>query len=387
MAPVFRNILVVILVCMLVGVYGPVGLRPEAHAANVQGLEQKKRTTQRELKRIKELKRQVIQKEKFVTYNIVQNQKLLEYSRSSLQAQTELLHRTKTELRALQESLDIALAEQQELSAKVGKRLRSMYTGERLGFLHMLLNAGNLANLMDRTYYKKRIFQQDKDLYEDYIRKTQLLAEKKDMLMREKNRLAETINRIHSYQNQLQESVVLDRMLVNKLRTSRDAYEMAENQLERESYTIAQQIFAATRRGGTILGSTGRFMAPVFAAMTSSFGYRFHPIFKTRRFHAGIDFGAGTGTPIRAADGGRIIQSGWQGGYGKVVIINHGAQKGRNLTTLYAHMSRTVVGIGQQVAKGQVIGYVGSTGFSTGPHLHFEVRQDGQPINPLGFLR
>jgi murein DD-endopeptidase MepM/ murein hydrolase activator NlpD len=259
--------------------------------------------------------------------------------------------------------------------------------GERMSFLHLLLDAGDISTMLDRFYYKKRIFAKDKELYASFITKTQLLEKKKGALIQEKARLAGTIQRIESYQEQLNEAMHLDKMLVEKLKTSREAYEMAENQLERESMTIERQIMSMTSGGGAVLGSTGRFMAPVGGRVTSGFGYRVHPIFRSMRFHSGIDFGVGYGTPIRAADGGRIITAGWQGGYGKVVIINHGSRGGQNLSTLYGHMSSIAVGNGQQVSKGQVVGYVGSTGFSTGAHLHFEVRLNGRPVNPLGFLR
>ncbi len=256
-----------------------------------------------------------------------------------------------------------------------------------MGFLQMLLESGNLSTFLDRMYYKKRILMQDKKLYSVYIEKTQVLENKKEALLQEKNRLAGTIQKIQAYRSQLQEAVTIDKLLVQKLKTSKEAYEMAENQLERESYNIEQQILSITRKGGAVIGSTGQFIKPIVAAITSTFGWRVHPIFHSRRFHSGIDFGAGRGTPIHAADGGTVIHAGWQGGYGKAVIINHGSSRGHNLSTLYGHMSRVAVRAGQHVSKGQVVGYVGSTGFSTGPHLHFEVRQNGKPVNPMGFLR
>lgn len=359
----------------------------EASKTTIHKLEQKKRSNQQQLNRIKQLKKQIILKEQYVTSHIIQNQRRLESSRYSLEFQEANLDKTKAQLKTLENSLDIALAEQQQLAAQVGKRLRSIYMGEHLSFLQMFLDAGNIATLLDRMYYKERILAQDKKLYASYLAKTKALEEKKNALAEQKNQLAITIQRIQAYQGQLQEAMVLDRLLVQKLKTSRDAYEAAENQLQQESFNIERQILNLTKAGGYVLGSTGRFIAPVLAAITSGFGNRFHPIFRTQRFHSGIDFGGGHGTPIRAADGGVVIQAGWQGGYGKVVIINHGSKAGKNLTTLYGHMSRTAVRAGQQIAKGQTIGYVGSTGFSTGPHLHFEVRENGRPVNPMSFLK
>lgn len=126
----------------------------------------------------------------------------------------------------------------------------------------------------------------------------------------------------------------------------------------------------------------GALQRPVSGPVTSGFGYRVHPIFGTRRMHTGVDFSAGTGTPIYAADGGVVISAGSRGGYGNATVVDHGG----GMATLYAHQSRLGVSAGQSVERGALIGYVGSTGFSTGPHLHFEVRINGQPVDPAGYL-
>ena len=120
-------------------------------------------------------------------------------------------------------------------------------------------------------------------------------------------------------------------------------------------------------------------MMPVDGHITSYFGYRWHPILHFTRFHAGLDIGASWGSPIVAAGDGRVVAAGWAGGYGREVQIAHGG----GLTSLYGHMSEIVAQPGSFVRQGQVIGYVGSSGLSTGPHVHFEVRQSGTPVNPL----
>jgi hypothetical protein len=125
--------------------------------------------------------------------------------------------------------------------------------------------------------------------------------------------------------------------------------------------------------------STSGLMMPANGPITSYFGYRYHPILHFTRFHAGVDIGAGWGSPIVAAGDGRVVGAGWGGGYGREVQIAHGG----GIVSLYGHMSEIVAAPGSFVRAGQLIGYVGSSGLSTGPHLHFEVRQGGQPVNPL----
>lgn len=115
---------------------------------------------------------------------------------------------------------------------------------------------------------------------------------------------------------------------------------------------------------------------PVSGPITSPYGMRWGSL------HPGIDIGAGMGTPIHAAATGRVLVASYSGGYGNLVVLDNG----RGIATAYAHQSRIAVSVGQQVSQGQVIGYVGSTGFSTGPHLHFEVRVDGSTVDPMGYL-
>jgi len=124
---------------------------------------------------------------------------------------------------------------------------------------------------------------------------------------------------------------------------------------------------------------TGMLLRPVPGSVSSSFGMRRHPILGYARFHKGMDFRAGYGTPIVAATDGQVTRAGWAGGYGKQVRINHPG----GLSTTYSHMSQLAAQPGQTVRQGQVIGYVGSTGLSTGPHLHYELYRGGIPVNPL----
>jgi len=154
--------------------------------------------------------------------------------------------------------------------------------------------------------------------------------------------------------------------------------ERQENELLAESNSLTGVINGSSGGGG----GTGSLIWPVHGPVTSPFGWRIHPILGTKKFHTGIDIGVGYGTPIHAADSGAVIYATWMSGYGNVIIIDHG----RGISTLYAHQSSLAVGNGVKVSRGQTIGYVGSTGFSTGPHLHFEMRVNGTPVDPMAYL-
>jgi murein DD-endopeptidase MepM/ murein hydrolase activator NlpD len=170
-----------------------------------------------------------------------------------------------------------------------------------------------------------------------------------------------------------------ERTLAQVVQT-RKGYEQQEQELLAESRQL-QAIIAGNSGSGTVHG-TGRLVWPVSGPVVSGFGWRIHPIFHTRKFHTGIDIGAGYGTPIHAADSGTVIYAAAMSGYGNVIVIDHGG----GLSTLYAHQSGFAVGTGAGVSRGQVIGYVGMTGYTTGPHLHFEVRVGGSPVDPMGYL-
>ena len=167
------------------------------------------------------------------------------------------------------------------------------------------------------------------------------------------------------------------------LKQRRKEYEAYVAELEKSSKELEVLILkkVAARTGAKVYGS-GALAWPLRGRITSRFGYRRHPIYGGRSHHTGLDIAAKYGTPIKAADAGEVIFSGWWDGYGKAVVIDHG----KKTTTVYGHMSRIYKSVGAIVAKGQVLGLVGSTGYSTGPHLHFEVRKNGKPKNPMNYL-
>jgi murein DD-endopeptidase MepM/ murein hydrolase activator NlpD len=173
-------------------------------------------------------------------------------------------------------------------------------------------------------------------------------------------------------------------VVAKKAEQDKALWEKQEDDLQRESAGIEAELrkISGSSGGGSVVQGTGQMIWPVNGRLSSRFGYRIHPISKVRKLHTGIDIAAGSGTSIKAADAGTVVFAGWRGGYGKTIIVSHGS----GLATLYAHQSALLVGSGARVGKGQVIGKVGSTGYSTGPHLHFEVRKNGSPVDPLSYL-
>lgn len=170
------------------------------------------------------------------------------------------------------------------------------------------------------------------------------------------------------------------RVLVQRLRDQRREYARRVSALQRLSDRLEQRLrrreFAAGARG------PGGLTWPTDGRPTSAFGWRTHPLFGIRRMHTGVDVPAPTGQPVRVAAGGVVVRAGPFGGYGNAVVVDHG----RGMSTVYAHLSRVDVRAGQRVGADAQVGLVGSTGYSTGPHLHFEVRRNGVPLNPMGWF-
>ena len=153
-----------------------------------------------------------------------------------------------------------------------------------------------------------------------------------------------------------------------------------------EEARIEAALAAWERRDDVATSVHGTLLMPVAGWKSSDFGERYDPYYRVWQLHAGTDFAAAGGSPIRAAAAGRVIQAGWNGGYGNYTCISHGRLQGQGFTTCYGHQSTILVNVGERVSRGEIIGSVGSTGASTGYHLHFETRLNGVPRNPLRYL-
>lgn len=265
----------------------------------------------------------------------------------------------------------------------LANRVRENYERGSGGYVRVLLSSRSLNDYMSRSYYVQRIVSSDAGLIKAVkADRDRLSADRRrlEAQQREKERLGiELSERREQYESDCGRMVVM----LRDVRSSREALEETLDMLEQSSRAIEARIRAMmttpSGRARSLRAWTGRFIRPVPGAITSRFGMRYHPILHKTKLHTGVDLSAASGTPIHAAAGGVVIAACYLRGYGNTVIIDHGG----GVTTLYGHLSAFNTADGRAVAQGQVIGRVGSTGFSTGPHLHFEVRHNGTPVNPL----
>lgn len=275
-------------------------------------------------------------------------------------------------------------------------RLVNVYkSGGSVVYLEAVFEADSLADVVGRMALLTDLMQQDNATLDQIKALKVAVEEQKLALEREQTRVAALEKEQTAVTEQMAAAARQSRAALNELERARAAkkkvlaeaeqdeaaWKKQQSELVAESERITKLLKAAAAPKVVKAGS-GVFSWPVVGEVTSGFGYRIHPIFNVRRMHTGVDIDADTGDPIKAASGGTVVSAGWRGGYGKCVVIAHSG----GLATLYGHMSEIKVSVGQAVKKGQVIGKVGSTGYSTGPHLHFEVRVNGDCVDPLKYL-
>ena len=365
-------------------------------------------TLQQQQQQIQQQRQNVIQEQNRLTNLQTEAQKHLGGLNQNLQITNTYIQDSEIKLQQANQVL-----QQLETNLSVAERdyeNRQIATVARLRFLQrspnsqgwaVLLQSQNISDFISRRYLLKLVYQADQGILARLSQQANLLIKQRTEVARQKNQIAlireQLLAQKADYQNQAQSQTEL----VQRLNNDRLALEAAQNQLEQDSQNltvliqqkiaeqqrIAEQQAREAARAKTasknvIIPGTGIFAFPSDAPTSSPFGWRIHPILGYRRFHAGLDFAASYGSTIRAADSGTVIFAGWYAGYGKAVIISHS----KGITTLYGHTSELYVSEGQSVQKGQAIAAVGSTGFSTGPHLHFEVRRDGTPVDPANYL-
>ncbi|MGI5985193.1 MAG: murein hydrolase activator EnvC family protein [Oscillospiraceae bacterium] len=297
--------------------------------------------------------------------------------------------------------LEQAKADEAKQKEALRVRMRAMEETGSLTYFSILFESNSFSDLLARLDFISSIMKYDKDLEEAYIAAREhveeVKAEYEAVLAEHEVTKVELEQKKAELELQIQAAETLIISLEEDIEQYKKVFEDNEAAEATLSVQINEMVAAlerqqreaaeAAKNNGTIIPNfvtgTGslKWPLPGIYPKDNTYGMRFHPILKEMRFHAGTDIGANSGTPILAADSGTVAVATYGGGYGNYVVISHGS----GISTLYAHMSSMAVSAGSTVSKGDVIGYVGSTGLSTGAHLHFEVRVGGQTTDPMGY--
>lgn len=263
------------------------------------------------------------------------------------------------------------------------QRLRVMYKNGNVGYLEVLLSSGNVKEFLARKDMIQSIAEFDKELILYMKEQKDIIDTKKTTLESQRASVEVTKSKLESRKRDLEKVTRDKEVMMGRLQEDIKAFEIEYDKLNDYAKQIESKIIKLQSISGPYSGGKMAWPVPGYSRISSPYGYRIHPIFKTKKLHTGIDIPAPTGTAIKAGSNGKIIFAGWLGGYGKAVMVDHGG----GIVTLYAHNSSTTVSVGTTVKRGDTIAKAGSTGNSTGPHLHFEVRKNGAYVDPLPWLK
>lgn len=298
----------------------------------------------------------------------------------------------KANIQTTQGLLEVARKEVEEGTRRVeertnyfNNRLRGIYLEGRVTFWEVVLQSTSLTDFLTRFDFMQRIAENDTRLLKELNEAKRVLMEKEAELQEKLETLYDLQQQKESKQKQMELQSRQKGNLLKSIQEQKEELLRSLDELDEARKKLDQFIREWQESHKEAYMGTGKMGWPVpgHSRISSYFGYRIHPILKTNRFHAGIDIPAPAGTSVRASENGRVVYVGTNGAYGKAIILDHGGE----ISTQYSHLSAYSVKVGDRVYKGDEIGKVGSTGWSTGPHLDFIIRVKGEPQNPLNYIK
>lgn len=347
----------------------------EESRAKLQDVSRQIQQQKNNISNVKKQEKSILDQLNDVETNIATTQQEIDALDDKISYLEKDIDKTEQEIKEREEKL-------QEQIDYLSERLVYMYEdGMEVSYMEVLFSATDIKDFLTRYDLLQFIVENDMELIETINKEKRALDVKKADLEIQKRELVDLKASQEAKKAQLSEQREEKQVLLGNVRQEKSSYEKALKELEQASREL-EAIIRKAQTGEQLGTGVYTWPAPGYSSITSPYGWRYHPILKVNKLHTGVDIGAPMGANIVAADAGKVIYAGWQNGYGQTVIIDHGAGK----STLYGHQSKIMVSYGQSVDKGQIIGKVGSTGWSTGPHLHFEVRINGSPTNPMSYL-
>ncbi|MCS6860759.1 MAG: peptidoglycan DD-metalloendopeptidase family protein [Abditibacteriales bacterium] len=377
-----RRWFVILCVVLMLSWHVPTA-RSQTLQERIRALLRRKETKQDQAQAVRRRLRALRRKQRSIVAELEDTQRHLEKTNHQLRQATRDLRRTERQLQITDRQLKAAQARLSAHQQAFGKRLRALQRGGRLNEVSLLLGATSFSDFLRRRHIFRRIVDYDADLMARLQTQRARVKAFRRLWVERRDKARQLRALIVQRQRRLQRERNHERQLLARIHSDRVAHERYLAELEQSSREIENLIRRLRRPRPSLSGRWvvlgNGLMRPVAGRLTSRFGSRYHPILRRAKWHTGVDLAAPWGATVRAAASGTVIFAGWKRAYGKTLVVDHG----NGIATVYGHCSALLVSLGARVRRGQPIARVGSTGVSTGPHLHFEVRRGGKPVNPL----
>lgn len=320
-----------------------------------------------------------------INQNIYSLDQKITSSQDKLDSLQSKLKGLNVDIKLAKETIIQVEADIEENEELLKERLRVMYKTNDIAYLQIIFESSSINELLSNLHNIQRIVSYDKELLEELEVSKKKTQEQRAVLEDSKTKMTQIQAEVKSEQAVMESNLSVQMDEKGKITQDIEKLKIQEQELQKESAAIEKRIKQLTTTTSTQPYSGGIMAWPlsIKGTVTSNFGSRTNPISKSRENHLGVDIAAPKGTPVLAAADGTVISSQYQNSYGNVIMVDHGG----GIVTLYAHNSSLVSKKGDKVKKGQTIAKVGSTGYSTGNHLHFEVRVNGKPVNPMGYIK
>jgi murein DD-endopeptidase MepM/ murein hydrolase activator NlpD len=311
---------------------------------------------------------------------IDQIQQKLDTTQSNIAMAEEKLLRTG-------EELEEAIKQLNNRKELMDSRIRMAYTSGPVSYLDVLFNAASFSDFLDRFNTVESIAAQDRNIAQEHQNYSESVAQKKEQRGQELNQVKKLYTRLQTQKTELQQQELDKEVMIANLDKKIESLEEISEEAEKQLTEFVKKASALEAKKKRIKNyyKGGKLGMPLKAdyRLSSPFGYRNHPISGKNKLHGGLDMAAPKGTAVYAAESGVVLGARWMNDYGNAIVIDHGG----DLSTLYGHLSAIHVKEGETVKRGEKIGLVGSTGVSTGNHLHFEVRKKYERVNPEPYLK
>lgn len=292
------------------------------------------------------------------------------------------LNETKAEIVKGLEELEQLKKDIEKQNDDLNARLRSMYKNGDVGMLSVVFGSSSMSDVLTNMDMVQRIYNADAELLKSIQEQYDLVDAQNRKLEALKVQLEEQQAVIAEKKSALEADEAEARARRNALQADADSLQKQYDAVKKEADSISETIKVLQSQNTQYIGGAMCWPSQASTRITSPFGWRYLSLLGGRNYHTGVDIGAAGGTNILAANSGKVIKAGWNNSYGYMVMVDHGG----GIVTLYAHSSKLLVKTGDVVTRGQVIALIGSTGMSTGNHLHFEVRVNGAYQNPLNYI-